>query len=444
VSQIATSIAVVLAFIGVGGLFAAAEIALVSLREGQIRALSARGRRGARIARLADDPSRFLAAVQIGVTVAGFFSAAFGAATLAGDLAPVLEGWGIEPSAAATTALILTTLVIAYLSLVLGELAPKRLALQRAERFSYVLGPPLDLLATLVRPVIWLLAVSSDFVVRFFGGDPTQTRDQITSAELREMVSGSEDLSDEERHIVDEVFSAGDRQIREVMVPRTEVDFFAADLPLRTAVSQAASRPHSRYPVIDSSPDDVVGFVHVRDLLDPQLAGRNVRIGSLARQVLFLPDTKHVLSALNEMRRAGSHLAIVVDEYGGTDGIVTMEDLVEELIGDIRDEYDEPGSTDAVPSLGDVDGLLNLDEFAEATGVALPEGPYETVAGFVVAELGRLPQVGDSVSTRSHRLEVIEMDGRRAARIHVSAALPHVAPAEQPATAQVEPDRGVS
>lgn len=423
-SQTWTSVAVVLLFILIGGLFAAAEIALVSLREGQIRALSARGRRGARIARLADDPSRFLAAVQIGVTVAGFFSAAFGAATLAGDLAPVLEGWGIDAGAAATTALILTTLVIAYLSLVLGELAPKRLALQQAERFSYVLGPPLDVLATLVRPVIWLLAVSSDVVVRLFGGDPDQRRDQITSAELREMVSGSEDLSDEERRIVDEVFAAGDRQIKEVMVPRTEVDFFDADLPLGKAVRQASSRPHSRYPVIDSSPDDIVGFVHVRDLLDPQLAGRNVRIGSLARQVLFLPDTKHVLSALNEMRRAGSHLAIVVDEYGGTDGIVTMEDLVEELIGDIRDEYDAPGSAPGVPSLGDVDGLLNLDEFAEQTGVTLPEGPYETVAGYVVSQLGRLPQVGDRVTTTEHCLEVVELDGRRVARVNVSAAPP--------------------
>lgn len=423
-SQTWTSLAVVLLFILIGGLFAAAEIALVSLREGQIRALSARGRRGARIARLADDPSRFLAAVQIGVTVAGFFSAAFGAATLAGDLAPVLEGWGIDAGAAATTALILTTLVIAYLSLVLGELAPKRLALQQAERFSYVLGPPLDVLATLVRPVIWLLAVSSDVVVRLLGGDPTQRRDQITSAELREMVSGSEDLSDDERRIVDEVFAAGDRQIKEVMVPRTEVDFFDADLPLGKAVQRAANRPHSRYPVIDSSPDDVVGFVHVRDLLDPQLAGRNVRIGTLARQVLFLPDTKHVLSALNEMRRAGSHLAIVVDEYGGTDGIVTMEDLVEELIGDIRDEYDAPGSAPGVPSLGDVDGLLNLDEFAEQTGVTLPEGPYETVAGYVVSQLGRLPHVGDRVTTTEHCLEVVELDGRRVARVNVSAAPP--------------------
>jgi putative hemolysin len=420
-SQTWSSLALVMLLILVGGLFAAAEIALVSLRESQIKALSARGRRGSRIARLAADPSRFLAAVQIGVTLAGFLSAAVGAATLSDDLAPVLEGWGLEPAAAETTALILITIVVAYLSLVFGELAPKRLALQRSERVSWALGPPLDVLATLFRPVIWLLSVSSDLIVRLVGGDPTVGRGQITSAELREMVSGHEELGEEERRIVGDVFDAGDRQIREVMVPRTEVEFLDADQPVSKAVTEAMAQPHSRYPVIDGSPDDVVGFVHIRDLLDPKMAGRSVRVGSLARQVVFLPDTKQLLSALSEMRRTGSHLAIVVDEYGGTDGIVTMEDLVEELIGDIRDEYDAPGTDERAPSLGEVDGLLNLDEFAEQTGVTLPDGPYETVAGFVIAQLGRLPTVGDTVDVSGHQLEVRELDGRRAARVHVSA-----------------------
>ena len=443
------NVGLVLLFIAIGGLFAAAEIALVSLRESQIRAMEHRGRRGARIARLAADPSRYLAAVQIGVTVAGFFSAAFGAATLAGGLVPVLSRWGLEAGAAEAAAVVLVTLVVAYLSLVFGELAPKRLALQRAEAVSSVLGPPLDVLAMLFRPVIWLLRLSSDLVVRIMGGDPSAGREHISSDELREMVSGHEELSEEERRIVGDVFSAGERQVKEVMVPRTEVDFFHADLPLSTAVRQAAHAPHSRYPIIDASPDDVIGFVHVRDLLDPELAGRAVRVARLARPVLFLPDTKLVLSALSEMRRTGSHLAVVVDEYGGTDGIVTLEDLVEELIGDIRDEYDMPEAAQATADVGDVDGLLNLDEFAERTGVELPEGPYETVAGFVVSRLGLLPTVGAVVDIDTHRLEVRELDGRRIARVRVSAhpaespAGPPVGPpAESPARPPADPTAG--
>lgn len=420
-NQLWANIALVALFVLIGGLFAAAEIALVSLRDSQIKGFAERGRRGARVARLAENPSRFLAAVQIGVTVAGFFSAAFGAATLADDVVPVLVGWGLAPDVADTTALVAITLVIAYLSLVFGELAPKRLALQRADVVSAVLGPPLDLLATLLRPIIWLLSVSSDAVVRLMGGDPDVGRDQISPDELREMVSGHEELGEEERRIVGDVFQAGDRQLKEVMVPRTEVSFLPADLPVVKAAAMAAHQPHSRYPVIDTSPDDVVGFVHVRDLLDPDMATRRVRVGSLARQVVFFPDTKQVLPALSEMRRAGSHLAIVVDEYGGTDGIVTMEDLVEELVGDIRDEYDIPGTPEVVPSLGQVDGLLNLDEFAEQTGVELPDGPYETVAGFVVSRLGRLAEVGESVVAVGHRFEIVQMDGRRVSMINVSA-----------------------
>jgi putative hemolysin len=434
----AGNVALVLLFVLVGGVFAATEIALVSLRDSQIRALSERGRRGARVAHLAADPNRFLAAVQIGVTVAGFFSAAFGAATLADDVAPVLEGWGLSQAAAQTTALVTITLVVAYLSLVLGELVPKRLALQRAEAVALVLAPPLDVLATLVRPVIWLLSVSTNLLVRLLGGDPGLGRDQISSAELRELVTAHEEFSEQERRIVTDVFEAGERQIKEVMVPRTEVEFLPADLPVATAVRHAVERPHSRYPVADGSPDDVTGFVHVRDLLDPSLVDRRLRVAALTREVLFLPGTKPVLASLNEMQRTGSHLAIVVDEYGGTAGIVTLEDLVEELVGDIRDEYDEPGQGDRIPRLGDVDGLLNLDEFADRTGIVLPEGPYETVAGYLVCRLGRIPAVGSSVEVDGRLLEVLSLDGRRVERVRVS-VLPTGDPDVPPAAAVDDP-----
>jgi putative hemolysin len=411
----------VILFIVVGGVFAATEIALVSLRDSQLGQMEQEGKRGQRVAELARDPNRFLSAVQIGVTVAGFFSAAYGASTLAPDLAPLLERWGLPEAAASTVAFIVMTLFIAYLSLVLGELVPKRIALQGAAGVARLVAPPLDRFATAMRPVIWFLSRSTDVVVRLLGSDPSAQREEISEEELRELVSGHGGLSEEERRIVEDVFSVGDRQVREVMRPRTEVDFLDANLPVFKAVKLASSMPHSRYPVTRESTDDVVGFVHVRDLFDPEMSGRSIRVGELARDVLVLPGTKRVLPAMSEMRREGSHLAVVVDEYGGTAGIVTLEDLVEELVGEIRDEYDadDQAETAIIGGVIEVDGLMNIEDFADKTGVPLPEGPYETVAGYVVASLGRLPVVGDAVEVGAIRLEVLALDGRRASRVRV-------------------------
>jgi putative hemolysin len=320
------------------------------------------------------------------------------------------------------------TIAISILSLVLGELAPKRLALQRAEGFALALGPSIDRIAKVTRPVIWLLSVLTNLVVRLAGGDPRAQREQMSDEELRELVNTHETLGEEERRIVEDVFEAGDRQIREVMIPRTEVDFLDASTPVFKAAREALHQPHSRYPVIRGSADDVIGFVHVRDLLDPQMVGRSVRVGELARQSLVLPWTRPILAALADMRREGLHLAIVADEYGGTAGIVTMEDLVEELIGDIKDEYDVDEAETTVHRGGDVevDGLLNLDDFEDETGIELPEGPYETVAGFLMQQLGRLPKVQDWVDFEDHRIVVREIDGRRVGRVLVTAVPPVV------------------
>ncbi len=438
------NILLVLLFVVIGAIFVASEIALVSLREGQVKSLGQRGRRGQRVARLHADPNRFLAAVQIGVTLAGFFSAAFGAATLANDLAPVLVGWGVPERFAATLSLVLITLVISYVSLVLGELVPKRIALQRAETVSLAVAPMLDRLASWVRPVIWLLSASTDLVVRLLGGDPNAPREQITEEELREIVAGHETLGGEERRLIEEVFAAGERQLHEVMVPRTEVDFLDASTPVFKAVRLVADKPHSRYPVVRGSHDDVVGFVHVRDLFAPEVAGRSVRVGDISRDVVMLPGTKQVLPALSEMRRSGHHLAIVLDEYGGTDGIVTLEDLVEELVGDIRDEYDVPADAPlAAGAEEELDGLLNLGDFEDRTGLALPEGPYETVGGFIMHRLGRVAEVGDCVEELGYAFRVTEMDGRRAARVRVSRlpAQPEGGEGDQPSvTAQIVAD----
>ena len=414
---------VVVALIVVEAVFVACEMALVTLREGQVRALAERSRRGAKVAHLVEDPNRFLSAVQIGVTTTALLSSAFGAITLSDSLANAFEDAGLGHDAAKVVGFLVVTLLIAYVTLVVGELAPKRVALQRAERTASAVGPTLDRFARLMRPVIWLLSASTDVVVRMLGGDPNVNRERITEEELRDLVTAHEALSREERRLIDEVFEAGERQLREVMVPRTEVEFLDAGWSVSRAVKLAAATPHSRFPIVRGSHDEVVGFVHLRDLYSPGgTARRGAKVGDLAREVLLLPSTKRVLPALSEMRRSGDHLAVVVDEYGGTAGIVTLEDLIEELIGEIRDEYDVDDDDSKRLRGGDieVDGLLNLDDFADETGRELPEGPYETVAGCLMNQLGRLPRQGDAVEVAGMRLKVTKMDGRRVARVRVT------------------------
>ncbi len=426
--------ALIIVFITIGGVFAAAEMALVSLRESQVKQLAHRGKRGRTVAKLHENPNRFLSAVQIGVTLAGFLSAAFGGATLAESLSPLLQRlMPMSVTVADTLALVLITVVISYTSIVLGELVAKRLALQRAEAVALALAPFVDFIASLCRPLIWLLGASTNVVVRLLGGDPNAGREEVTDEEIRALVSGSRTLGDEERQIVDDVFDAGARSLREVMLPRTEVDFLPGDMPAHKAVREVLKAPHSRYPVMGDSADDVIGFVHVRDLLDPEVSSRTTPVSEVARPVISLPDTVRVLRALTEMRRTANHLAIVLDEYGGTAGIVTMEDLVEELVGDITDEYDVV-EEERTTLRGDqvIDGLTTLEDFADKTALVLPEGPYDTLAGFFMAEYGQLPTLNASVEVEVQQqvdlddadpvrleLRVIELDGRRASSIAV-------------------------
>jgi len=413
-------------FVIVGGVFAAAEMALISLRDSQVKKLSTRGRRGQMVAELTAAPNRFLSAVQIGVTLAGFLSAAYGGATLADTLSVVLVGWGVPVEWAAGLALFAVTLVISYFSIVIGELSAKRLAMQRSEAFALALSPLVNAIAWLATPLIWFLGKSTDLVVRLLGGDPNASREEVSDSELRAMVGSSMTLGAEERQIVDEVFGAGEVSLRETMVPRTEVDFLDGDTPAYKAFRQVQDGSHSRYPVVGVDADDVLGFVHIRDLavLDP--TARNAPVSQLVRPVMSLPQSMRILRALTQMRQGRHHLAIVSDEYGGTAGIVTIEDLVEELIGEITDEFDDE---QPVGDLTDIDGLVTLEDFASDYGYILPEGPYDTVAGFVMARLGTLPKVGDACTVTlaatagpwagRFELRVTELDGRRAARVRL-------------------------
>lgn len=415
------NLALVLVFVLIGGFFAAAEIALVALREGQVNRMAEQSRRGARVAALRADSNRFLSAVQIGVTFAGFFASSYGGATIAVRIQPALEGWGLPVGIAATLALIVVTALVSYLSLVLGELVPKRLALQRSEGVALLTAGFLDRLATVARPMIWLLSKSTNGVVRLLGVNPHAGESKVTQDELRDMVRTNEQLTLEERQLLTDAFQATDRVLSEVMVPRTEVDFLPSTLSLTAAVDEVSDKPHSRYPVIGESTDDVLGFIHLRDLL-LQSKTEQGTIAELTHTIVAFPRSKPVLSALSDMRQHGRHLAVVVDEYGGTDGIVTVEDLVEEIVGEIWDEYD-PSATPAIPRADgayDIDGLTHHDDVEKQTGITLPEGPYDTLGGFVMSHIGRVPVEGDSIDVLEHRFTVRVMDGHRIDRLRIT------------------------
>ena len=417
-NDLALNIALVVVFVLVGGVFAATEMALVTLRESQINAIAARGKRGAKVAGLARNPNTFLSAVQIGVTVAGFASAAYGATSIAPSVAPLIESLGADPGLALTLATLLLTLLIAYLSLVLGELVPKRLAIQRNAQFAYAVAPILDGFAKVMRPVIWLLSVSTNALVRLLGGDPHKTGEEMTDEEVRDIVASHEGLPDDERRILEDVLSLRGRQLSEVMRPRPEVTALDDTATIGEAVAHARELPFSRYPVADTSIDDIVGFVHVRDLFEAVAEGRDAPLSGIVRPIPYFPSTARVLPTLTKMRADGHQIAVVVDEYGGTDGIVTLEDLVEEVVGEIFDEYDTAVAPDADREI--IDGRLNLQDFSEATGIVLPRGASDTVAGFVMERLGRLAVVGDAIEVDGATIEVTALDRRRIAEVRVT------------------------
>jgi putative hemolysin len=447
-------IALVLAFIIMGGIFAAAEIALISLRPGQVSKLATGSRRGQRVQRLLQQPNRFLSAVQIGVTLAGFLSSAIGAVTLAAPLAALLHRTHLSDRATDTLSIFLVTVLVAYVSLVLGELAPKRIGLQRAETVALVSAGPLEFIARATRPVIWLLGVSSDLVVRLLGGDPRQHREHMTEQELRDIVASHDELTLDERRLIAEVLDAGDRPIREVMVPRLDVHALQATFTVEVALHSVRTLPNSRYPVVEGGLDDVAGFVHVRDLYAAAENGDTATVlRDLVRPVMRMPDSRRALPAMAEMRKAGAHLAVVVDEYGGGAGIVTLEDLLEELVGDITDEFDESlaerraESSDGAPPplpIGPVDAQLRLEEFEEETGVRLPEGPYDTAAGWMLYALGKIPNEGDQARHGDIVLTVSQLRSRRVEQVRLSRVLPApTAPAIATAPASAGPAPGI-
>jgi putative hemolysin len=416
VSGLWLQLGLVFVLVLINAAFSGTEMALVSLREGQLQQLEQRSSTGALVARLARDPNRFLATIQIGITLAGFLASAAAAVSLAEPLEDPLSFLG---GAARAVSIVVVTLLLSYATLVIGELAPKRVAMQRAERWALLAVRPLSVMAMLTQPVVWLLSRSSDILVRIMGGDPSVQREEVTEAEIRELVGTQASFTAKQRLIIDGAFEISERTLDEVLRPRPDVFVLDADQPVADALQALAASGHSRAPVAhDGNLDEVVGMVHLRDLLGP--GDRPVR--EVAAELAAFPETAGVLDVLHQMQVRRLQLALVVDEHGAAAGIVTVEDLLEELVGEIYDETDR----DVVGVRREPDGSLVLPgrfpvHDLEDVGVyGMPEGPYATVAGLVLDVLGRVPEApGDRVTVAGRSIEVLAVDGRAITEVRI-------------------------
>ncbi|MDI6103214.1 hemolysin family protein [Actinoplanes sp. NEAU-A12] len=403
----------------VNAVFTGSEMALISLREGQVQRLERESRSGRVLARLTRDSNRFLATIQIGITLGGFLASAVVAIYLSQPLVERLEFLGAAAEPAAT---VLTTVVLTFVTLVLGELAPKRIAMQRAEGWALLVARPLDMLSNISRPAVWLLAHATNGVVRLAGSDPHAQRDEVTPEEIRDLVAAQQEFSAEQRTIISGAFAIADRILREILVPRRDVLTLASGRPAPEALRTLIDGGHSRAPVIGPAGlDDVIGVVHLRDLV-----GATGPVDDVARPPLFLPETLRVSDALMQLRAERQPLALIVDERGAIDGIVTIEDLVEEIVGEIYDETD----SDVAATVREPDGALlmpgsfPIHDLPDVGfhGDPPEDGDYTTIAGMVLARLGHIPtEPGEVVTLPEFTAEVTEVTGRAITEVRVRA-----------------------
>jgi putative hemolysin len=424
-------ILVLLSLILLNGYFAMAELAVVAARPTRLEVVARQGGRAARLAlALARDPGRVLSTVQIGITLVGISAGAFGAARLAGPLAELLARVpGLAP-VAAELAYALVVVAITYLSLIIGELVPKHLALRAPERVAALVAPTIDLVSRLSAPAVWLLDRSSRFVLRLLGG-ATQPAETVTEEEVRMLIAeGTRTgvFQRQEQDMIGRVLRLADRPVRAIMTPRVELVWLDVDDDPAKIARTIRESGHSRFLVGKGSLDDVLGVVHVRSLLEFCLAGQPLDLRAALRPVLVLPDSTPVLQALEALRQARVSMALVVDEYGEVEGVVTVEDVLEAVVGDMPER--RLGEAPAIVEREDgsllMDGMLATDEVKLALGFErLPdEGSYHTLAGFILTQLGRVPQEGEAVAYGGWRFEVVDMDGRRIDKVLVRRAAP--------------------
>jgi putative hemolysin len=413
-----TRIIVVLLLVVANAIFVAAEYALITARRTRLEERAENGSRPARTAlRLMDEPVRFISTVQVGITVAGIALGAIGEPLVSHyfDFLPRGVAFAISFS------------VLTYLSVVLGELVPKAVALQKAEVLALALAVPIDILSRVFAPVVWVLQHSSNAVLRILGIRPAPAgMIAFTREDIRQSVAAAEDVGEietAEEEMLYKVFDFAEKEAADVMVPRPDIVGISVDMPAMEALRLVLDSPYTRYPVFRESFDDIVGILHIRALVAAlERSGiEDVQLESLLHPAYVVPETKDLGALLNEFRKANQHMAVVVDEYGATAGIVTLEDLLEEIVGDIADEFDLPD--ESIERVDDnrirISGSFTIDDFNEQFGTDIDDEDFHTVAGFVFGHLGRAAELGDVVLDAQLRFTVLETSGSRIQRLEV-------------------------
>ncbi len=426
--MIALDVVIILILIGINGLLAMSELAVVSARRLRLTQRAEDGDAGARVALdLSQHPTHFLSTTQIGITLVAIISGAFGGEALGSHIAPALETLGLSESAAHTAGVVIAIAAITYFSLVFGEIVPKRIAMHSPETVAALVARPMRWLSTISAPFVVVLSASTGLVLRLMGLQRIRD-DSMTDEELRVMIGMSAEagsMEEDEAELLDRVFHFGDRHLHEVMTPRNMAVGIERNATVDEFYAVYLTAPHSRFPVFDQSPDKVVGILGIKDVL-AALASHEVTgdapIAPLMRDGLFVPESKPIDDLFRELQATGNQMAIAVDEFGGTAGIVTLEQLLEEMVGQVRDELvaGEREITALDEHTVQVHGALSIEEAREELGLDIPEGPYDTIAGYVLNQLGHIPKVGEVVSVDDYRITVSEMRNVRIQLLRVT------------------------
>lgn len=427
--MLGTDILIILLLILINGFFVGAEIAFVSVRRTRLDELAESGdRRAQRAQRLMRDPGRFLAVIQVAITFLGALASAVAAVSIVTFVAEPLRGIDLIADQADTIALLLVTFIVSVFSIVLGELIPKGFALGNPDRIALAVSGPITLFAKIVSPLVAVLVALTKLISKPFGIDPTRTP-ELSAAEIRLIVEqGSQQgvLEAEEEQMISAVMSLSDSKLHEVMVPRIDIVAIDQEASFDDAVTLVLTEGHSRTPLYKESVDHIVGILYAKDLLRIIAAGGpRPRLRDIMRPALFVPESQAVDDLLNELQRRRVHMAIVLDEYGGTAGLVTIEDLLEEIVGEIQDEFDEEEPMKVLVRDGEaiLDGRADIDEMGELVDPALKledDEEYDTVGGFVYHRIGRVPVVGDKVNVDPFTITVVKVIGRRVGKVRVT------------------------